>query len=269
MPATVGRVRMPHDNRMHTASTLKTHAVWQQVVGYDPYAEANGEKEEEKNGEDSNEFFKMAREKGHATSGRGSCTRCGMPGHLTYQCRNAVGAHENDDEGFVTYFEDEEMAMPEENVVDEDEEPKKKKKKKRKKKKRRHHHDKEEIIEVEEVFKNKPAEDEKENSDPEIVSDEEIESPSPRKNRSRSRSRSAERGGMTDRYKMSDDRDKRDRHRSHYRHKRDESEEDRHHHHHHRDSKYSKDNRDRRVDRHSDRYEDDRHHHRSSRRDRH
>ena len=38
MPATAGRVRMPHDNRMHTSASLGTHSVWKNVIGYDPYA---------------------------------------------------------------------------------------------------------------------------------------------------------------------------------------------------------------------------------------
>lgn len=45
MPATAGRVRMPHNNRMSTSSSLKTTAIWQKAIGHDPYAgnEAGGE----------------------------------------------------------------------------------------------------------------------------------------------------------------------------------------------------------------------------------
>lgn len=40
MPATAGRVRMPHNNRMSTSASLKTHAIWQTAIGHDPYANA-------------------------------------------------------------------------------------------------------------------------------------------------------------------------------------------------------------------------------------
>ena len=37
MPATAGRVKMPHNNRVSTSSTLGTNAVWKDVIKYDPY----------------------------------------------------------------------------------------------------------------------------------------------------------------------------------------------------------------------------------------
>ena len=42
MPATAGRVRMPANNRMQTSNSLNTHGIWQNAIGYDPYA---GEKD--------------------------------------------------------------------------------------------------------------------------------------------------------------------------------------------------------------------------------
>jgi len=42
MPATAGRVKMPHNNVMTTSSSLKSSAVWQNVIGYDPYAPQAG-----------------------------------------------------------------------------------------------------------------------------------------------------------------------------------------------------------------------------------
>jgi len=42
MPATAGRVRMPANNRQSTSSALQTNAIWQSVVGYDPYKNAAG-----------------------------------------------------------------------------------------------------------------------------------------------------------------------------------------------------------------------------------
>jgi len=38
MPATAGRVRMPANNRMQTSASLNTHSIWQNAIGYDPYA---------------------------------------------------------------------------------------------------------------------------------------------------------------------------------------------------------------------------------------
>jgi hypothetical protein len=37
MPASAGRVRMPHNNRMSTSGSLKSTAIWQ-TIGHDPYA---------------------------------------------------------------------------------------------------------------------------------------------------------------------------------------------------------------------------------------
>ena len=38
MPATAGRVKMPAGNRMQTSASLNTHSIWQNAIGYDPYA---------------------------------------------------------------------------------------------------------------------------------------------------------------------------------------------------------------------------------------
>ena len=46
MPASAGRVRMPHNNRMSTSATLKSSAIWQKTIGHDPYAN-DAEKEDE------------------------------------------------------------------------------------------------------------------------------------------------------------------------------------------------------------------------------
>lgn len=39
----VGRVRMPHNNRMSGSSALNTSAIWKDVIKYDPYAGNEGE----------------------------------------------------------------------------------------------------------------------------------------------------------------------------------------------------------------------------------
>ncbi|GJY35836.1 phytochrome E [Tanacetum coccineum] len=38
MPDTAGRVRMPANNRVHSSTALQTHTIWQNAIGYDPYA---------------------------------------------------------------------------------------------------------------------------------------------------------------------------------------------------------------------------------------
>lgn len=38
MPATAGRVRMPHNNRMHSSAALQMTGIWKNTIGYDPYA---------------------------------------------------------------------------------------------------------------------------------------------------------------------------------------------------------------------------------------
>ena len=40
MPATAGKVRRPAGNRQSTSSSLNTHSIWQNAIGYDPYAAA-------------------------------------------------------------------------------------------------------------------------------------------------------------------------------------------------------------------------------------
>jgi hypothetical protein len=47
MPATSGRVRMPHNNRVSTAGALHTSSIWKQTIGHDPYANKEVEAEKE------------------------------------------------------------------------------------------------------------------------------------------------------------------------------------------------------------------------------
>lgn len=42
MPATAGRVRMPHGNRVSSSSALKMTGIWTNTIGYDPYAAEGG-----------------------------------------------------------------------------------------------------------------------------------------------------------------------------------------------------------------------------------
>ena len=38
MPATAGRTRMPHNNRVQSSSALKMTGIWKNTIKYDPYA---------------------------------------------------------------------------------------------------------------------------------------------------------------------------------------------------------------------------------------
>lgn len=79
---------MPPNNRVSSSVSLKMNDIWTKTIGYDPYSsgkELNGE-------EESNRsaglllLAKMSNLSGSET--RGACNRCGMVGHLTFQCRN-------------------------------------------------------------------------------------------------------------------------------------------------------------------------------------
>ncbi|KAJ0391319.1 hypothetical protein P43SY_010629 [Pythium insidiosum] len=91
MPATAGRVRMPHNNRMHSSAALKMTGIWKNTIGYDPYA-AEGEEKQEQVSQSSYEQAKglmaLAKLSNQGNEVRGACKKCGMLGHLTFQCRN-------------------------------------------------------------------------------------------------------------------------------------------------------------------------------------
>jgi hypothetical protein len=61
--------------------------IWTKTIGYDPYS-GEDHKEEEQNDRSAGLLLlaKMSNLSGSET--RGACTRCGMVGHLTFQCRN-------------------------------------------------------------------------------------------------------------------------------------------------------------------------------------
>eukprot|EP01066_Platyproteum_vivax_P001728 Platyproteum_vivax@DN12187_c0_g1_i1.p1 len=94
MPATAGRVKMPMNNRLSTTASLGTHSIWQESVGYDPYA-GNAEGKTAKDDGEINAkakgLFALARLTGSSTSYTpGACKLCGQVGHLKYQCRNMI-----------------------------------------------------------------------------------------------------------------------------------------------------------------------------------
>lgn len=92
-------VKMPHNNRVSSSVSLKMNDIWTKTIGYDPYSatDNNG------NNDEQNEraaglllLAKMSNLSGSET--RGACTRCGMVGHLTFQCRNTPKSLINKDE---------------------------------------------------------------------------------------------------------------------------------------------------------------------------
>jgi len=93
--------KMPANNRMHSGSALKTHGVWANTIGYDPYAPTPKPEEQSGAGPSLNAYdnFKgllaLARDTRGSTGTalRGSCTKCGGVGHLTFQCRNHLKAN--------------------------------------------------------------------------------------------------------------------------------------------------------------------------------
>ena len=96
MPATSGRVRMPHNNRVSSSSALKMTGIWKDTIGYDPYAgdgddraAAVDEEERAVASEQAQGLMALARLSNQGvTDSRGACKKCGMVGHLTFQCRN-------------------------------------------------------------------------------------------------------------------------------------------------------------------------------------
>ncbi|XP_052199832.1 CAX-interacting protein 4-like [Diospyros lotus] len=111
MPATAGRVRMPANNRVHSSAALQTHGIWQNAIGYDPYA-PNKVKGSNKNSQDKSSnkgmeavtayasfqgLLALARINGsNANEARGACKKCGRVGHLTFQCRNFLSTVKDD-----------------------------------------------------------------------------------------------------------------------------------------------------------------------------
>ena len=57
MPASAGRTRMPHNNRMSTSGALATSDIWSKTIGHDPYANSTGERHQQ-DGDDMNEKAK-------------------------------------------------------------------------------------------------------------------------------------------------------------------------------------------------------------------
>jgi hypothetical protein len=85
---------MPHNNRVSASSALKTNDIWSKTIGYDPYAATNSGDTNKINLEslEQNESLKLLVKMSNlgGSDSRGGCKKCGMLGHLTFQCRNST-----------------------------------------------------------------------------------------------------------------------------------------------------------------------------------
>ncbi|OEH76963.1 zinc knuckle domain-containing protein [Cyclospora cayetanensis] len=78
MPATAGWVKMPQSNRVAVSASLRTHAIWTDSVGYDPYAPEKAAVPEDDSLKDkAKELLTLARLTGTlSTHTPGACTKC-------------------------------------------------------------------------------------------------------------------------------------------------------------------------------------------------
>jgi len=95
--------KMPANNRMHSGTALKTHGIWANTIGYDPYA-PSAKTEPTGAGPATNAYdnyqglLALARlTHSNSSAVRGTCKKCGGVGHLTFQCRNHLKAVAEDD----------------------------------------------------------------------------------------------------------------------------------------------------------------------------
>jgi len=72
MPATAGRTRRPHNNRVSTSGALKTSDIWSKTIGHDPYAPTNTYESSEATKEKSRAFLELARQHQNQLSSRKS-----------------------------------------------------------------------------------------------------------------------------------------------------------------------------------------------------
>ncbi|KAF0691716.1 Aste57867_17128 [Aphanomyces stellatus] len=83
---------LPHNNRVHSSAALQMTGIWTKTIGYDPYAQDGDQREDEEAAAASRErargIMALATLSNRGNEARGACKKCGMMGHLTFQCRN-------------------------------------------------------------------------------------------------------------------------------------------------------------------------------------
>jgi hypothetical protein len=74
--------------------------IWKNTIGYDPYAAGDELKDDEDDArkqEQAKNLLKLARISNlSGVESRGACKKCGMVGHLTFQCRNNLSTQNAD-----------------------------------------------------------------------------------------------------------------------------------------------------------------------------
>jgi len=109
---------MPHNNRVSASAALRTNDMWSRTIGHDPYAaDSEKVKQQEDNSDQAASLMLLAKMSNlSGVESRGGCKKCGMLGHMTFQCRNASGpVVENNDESSSSSSssdEDERPARP-------------------------------------------------------------------------------------------------------------------------------------------------------------
>ena len=90
--------KMPHNNRVSASVALKTNSIWTNTIGHDPYAAANENGSDAKAKEEQAAGLLLLAKMSNVGGGssRGACGKCGMAGHLTFQCRNSVAKVETE-----------------------------------------------------------------------------------------------------------------------------------------------------------------------------
>ncbi|CAK4635430.1 hypothetical protein LEN26_010286 [Aphanomyces euteiches] len=83
---------LPANNIVHSSAVLKMTGIWTKTIGYDPYAQEADRQEKEQaaaaSREKAKDILAMVTQSNRGNVARGACKKCGMMGHLTFQCRN-------------------------------------------------------------------------------------------------------------------------------------------------------------------------------------
>lgn len=112
--------KMPHNNRMSSSAALKTHSIWTNTIGHDPHApEGEGADDRKSKEEQAAGLLLLAKMSNlGGSSSRGACGKCGMAGHLTFQCRNVAKIESESSSDDDSSSDDEEVSTAEDKNAD-------------------------------------------------------------------------------------------------------------------------------------------------------
>jgi hypothetical protein len=101
------RGKMPHNNRVSSSVSLQTNDIWTKTIGHNPYSTGDDIIDKEQSDRTAGLLLlaKMSNLSGSET--RGACSKCGMVGHLTFQCRNPSKSNISDSESDVSSSDEE------------------------------------------------------------------------------------------------------------------------------------------------------------------